>query len=207
MTRVAAPLACLLVVVFGAPSLAQERPVIAGHAEVGTATLAAAQTFDAVAGDHRALITGGGVHVSNLWRYLFVDVAFSLLSKKGERVSLNDGEIVPLGTPLTVRLRHIDVAAGWRHAIARVSLYAGAGIARVRYVESDPSEPVDLVITGTGPLLLAGVDISLSRWIRVGAELRARRARGILGAAGLSAHFDEDSAGGVSTSMRVSVGR
>jgi opacity protein-like surface antigen len=209
MTRRTRPpyvLALLLIAMFGAQASAQERPVVAGYAEVGTTSLAAARTFDAVSGNHRATTIGGGAHLSQLWRGLFVDVAISVLSKKGERVSVNDDEVVALGAPLTVRLRHVDLAAGWRHAVRRFSLHAGAGVARVRYVESDSSEPVDLVVARTGWLVLAGVDLSITRWIRVGAELRARRVRGILGSAGLSAHFGEDSAGGVSTAMRLSVG-
>jgi hypothetical protein len=198
-------LGLLVIAMFGAQPSAQERPIVAGHAEVGTTSLAAARTFDAVSGDHRATTIGGGAHLSQLWRGLFVDVAISLLSKKGERVSVNDGEIVPLGAPLTVRLRHLDLAAGWRHAVRRLALYAGAGVARVRYVESDPSEPVDLVVARSGLLVLAGVDVSLTRRVRVGAELRGRRVHGVLGSAGLSAHFGEDSAGGVSTAMRLSV--
>jgi hypothetical protein len=104
-------LGLLVIAMFGAQPSAQERPIVAGHAEVGTTSLAAARTFDAVSGDHRATTIGGGAHLSQLWRGLFVDVAISFLSKKGERVSVNDGEIVPLGAPLTVRLRHLDFAA------------------------------------------------------------------------------------------------
>ena len=84
---------------------------------------------------------GGGAHLSQLWRGLFVDVAFSVLSRKGERVALTDGKIVPLGTPLTVRLRHLDLAAGWRYAIRRVSLYAGARL-RVAQATSPDSPPM-----------------------------------------------------------------
>jgi hypothetical protein len=195
------------IVLLGTPAHAQQRPVLAAHAEVGVLMLSAARTFDAVSGDHRAVTLGGGAHVSNLWRHLFVDVAFSAIATKGERVSVNDGEVVPLGAPLTVRLRHVDVATGWRHTIRRFALYAGGGVARVKYIESDATEPVDLVITRTGPLVLAGVDVAVSRWVRIGAELRGRRVRGILGSAGLSAHFEEESAGGVSTALRLSVGR
>lgn len=207
MTRRVASFAVLLAFVLGAQLNAQERLAVSGYVELGTMQLAAAQTFDAVFGSHRASLAGGGGQLSNIWRGLFVDIGFSSLSKNGERVSLNGVDVVPLGVPLTVRMRHLDVAAGWRHAFGRLIPYAAAGMARVTYIESDPSEPVDLVITQKGPVVVAGLDVSIMSWVRVGAELRGRRIRGILGASGASAHFGEHSAGGVSTAMRLSVGR
>lgn len=207
MTPRVASITLLLACVLSAQLRAQERLAVSGYVELGTMQLAAAQTFDAVFGSHRASIVGGGGQLSNIWRGLFVDIGLSAISKNGERVSLNGGDVVALGVPLTVRMRHLDVAAGWRHAFGRLTPYASAGMAHVTYIESDPSEPVDLVNTQTGPLVVAGLDVSIMSWVRIGAELRGRRVRGILGASGASAHFGERSAGGVSTAMRLSVGR
>jgi hypothetical protein len=64
-----------------------------------------------------------------------------------------------------------------------------------------------VVENAISPLFLAGVDLTLSRWVRIGAELTYRRIGGVFGSGGASERFDEDSAGGVRTALRVSIGR
>jgi hypothetical protein len=65
---------------------------------------------------------------------------------------------------------------------------------------------VDAVADRAGPPFLTGVDVALSRLFRVGGELRYRRTGGVLGPGGASARFDKDSASGVRTAIRVSIG-
>src|SRR4029453_5718159 len=134
--------------------------------------LDAAETFEAVSGTSHARVLGVGIQVTNIWRFLFVDVAVSSTTIDGERVFIDEGGAVrPLGIPLEVSMRYVDVAAGWRMH-RRLSPYFGGGLPRLRYREaSELAQPgEDVAESGTGPLVLAGVDFNLSRWVRIGGE-------------------------------------
>ena len=181
---------------------------LSGYGVIGDVRLDAAQTFKAVSETSHGRVVGGGVQVTNLGKFLFVDVAVSNVTIDGQRVFIDVGIVRPLGIPLEVRMLYVDVAGGWRHVRGRLSSYLGGGFSRLRYRETSKSaQPGDAVAdSGTGPLFLAGVDVALSRWVRVGGELRYRRIGGVLGSGGASATFGEDSAGGVSTAFRVSIG-
>lgn len=205
---------CLLAltVVLAGPAFASAQSSIAvrGYGSFGTNRLAATETYDAVADTTGAVIFGGGAQVTGLWRGLFADVAVSQLSVDGERVFIDDaGTVFELGVPLEVTQRPIDVAAGWRFTFGRVSPYAGAGITYLSYEEtsefSDAGE--DVSESGAGALVLGGVDVLVWRWIHAGGEVRYRRVTGILGESGVSSHFGEDDAGGISAAVRISIGR
>jgi hypothetical protein len=58
-----------------------------------------------------------------------------------------------------------------------------------------------------GPLILAGSDLRVARWVHVGGEIRVRHIPGILGEGGVSAAFGERSAGGLTVALRLLVGR
>jgi len=188
---------------------AQGSARLSGYGVFGDMRLDAARTFEAVSETSHVRVLGGGIQIANLWKFLFVDVAVSTMTIDGQRVFVDDGAVQPLGIPLEVRMRSVDVAAGWRHQHGRLSPYAGGGFSRLRYREtSELAQPgEDVTDSGTGPLFLGGIDFALSRWVRIGAEIRYRRIGGVLGSGGASAKFDEDSAGGVSTALRVSIGR
>jgi opacity protein-like surface antigen len=182
-----------------------------GYATFGSTTLAAKETFDAVAGTDSATTFGGGVQVTNIWKGVFVDFGVSQLSLDGSRVIVVDDEVFDLGIPLDVKMRPIDVAGGWRFNLmrGRVSPYAGAGFSYLLYEETsdfaDADENVDE--SKVGPFVIGGVDVQLWKWIHAGGEFRWRSVTGILGEGGASAEFDEDDAGGFSAAVRISIGR
>jgi len=182
-------------------------PGIRGYLSLGMTLLAARDSFDAVAQTSRRPNVGGGVSAT-LWRGTFVDVAFSQITVDGERVFVNQGTVFRLGIPLSVTMRPLDIAGGWRFG-SRVAPYVGAGLSRISYKETsrfaDPDENLDQ--SGTGLLLEGGVDVEVARWLHLGGELRYRDVKAALGAGGVSAIFGDDSIGGLSTSIRVSVGR
>ncbi len=191
-------------------SAQQPKLGIRGYVTFGATTLAAQQTFDAVADTHGRTTYTGGVQVTSIWRGVFVDIAASQFSLDGERVFINNGTIFELGIPLEVTMRPVDVAGGWRFRFARgrVLPYAGAGVTYLTYKETSDfaGSNEDVVESKTGPLFLGGVDVQVWRWISAGGEIRYRRVSGILGDGGVSAEFDEDDAGGVSAAVRISIG-
>lgn len=200
----------VMVAALPVPAAGQTGVGVLGYGSFGIATLAAGDTFDAVAGTTSAPVFGGGAQLTGLWRGLFADVALFQLSLDGERVFVDDeGTVFELGIPLEVRMRPVDIAAGWRFAVGRVSPFAGAGVTFMSYEEtSDFAAAGDDVSEGAaGMLLLGGVDVRVWRWFQAGGELRYRRVPGILGEGGVSAAFGDDDAGGFSAAVRISVGR
>ena len=206
--RVAASvIAVCIVLTLPGPALAQEGVGIRGYGSLGVTFLAAADSFDAVAGTSRALNIGGGV-AATLWKGLFVDVSASRITIDGERVFVDQGTVFPLNIPLEVTMTPFDIAAGWR-GTGRISPYGGAGLTRISYKETSDfaADGEDVDGSGTGLLVLGGVDVAVSTWVHVGGEVRYRSVDGPLGESGVSAVFGEQSIGGFSTSVRVSFGR
>ena len=183
---------------------------IRGYATFGVAQLAAKDTFEAVADTSQQPVYGGGVQVTNIWKGVFADLGVAQIQAiDGERVFVDDGEVFELNIPLEVKMRPLDIAAGWRFAFGRLSPYVGAGVTFFKYEETaegnDPDENVDE--SKSGPLFLGGVDVSILSWLHAGGEIRYRQVPDILGLGGVSAEFDEDNAGGLTAAVRISIGR
>lgn len=188
---------------------AQARVGVLAYATFGSRMFAAKDTFKAVSGrDHETLIAGG-VDVVNVWKGLFAGVGFSQTKVDGQRVFVNGSDVFPLGIPLRITIRPIDVGAGWRVQRGRLSPFAGGGATFVSYTEAaDFAEAGDDVDERrTGGLVFAGVDYALIRWLSVGGEVRYRTITGILGKGGASQAFNEKDLGGIDVGVRVSVGR
>ena len=194
------------------PPPAQPKIGIRGYATFGNTTLAAKQTFDAVADTHSRATYLGGAQVTNIWKGVFADVAATQLSIDGHRVFVSGGTIFNLGIPLEVKMRPIDVAGGWRFRYGRLSPYVGAGFTHFTYKETSDfaASGEDVDESKVGALFLGGVDVQAWKWIHVGGELRYRRVRGILGEGGassVSTEFNDDDAGGFGAAVRISIGR
>jgi opacity protein-like surface antigen len=205
------PLVFLAMLMAGAPaSVAAQSIGIRGYASFGVAQLAATDTFEALAETSQQPVFGGGVQVTNIWGGLFADLGVAQIQTiDGERVFVADGDVFRLGIPLEIKMRAVDIAAGWRLTFGRVSPYAGAGVTFFAFEQTseddDPDEQVDE--SQNGPVFLGGVDVALLEWLHAGGELRYRRVRGILGEGDVSAEFDEDNAGGLTLAVRISIGR
>jgi opacity protein-like surface antigen len=183
---------------------------IRGYATFGVAQLAAKDSFEAVADTSQQPLFGGGVQVTNIWRGVFADLGVAQIQTiDGERVFVEDGDVFELNIPLEVKMRSVDLAAGWRLAFGRISPYVGAGVSFFTYQETaegnDPDENVDE--SKSGPLFLGGVDVTILSWLHAGGEIRYRQVTGILDVGGVSAEFSEDNAGGLTAALRISIGR
>jgi hypothetical protein len=199
----------LLSFVMAATASAQQPASVRGYVTYGTTTFEAEKSFEAITGEKSNTGLGGGATVIGLWLGLFTDIGFSQQTMDGQRVFVDGGTVYPLGIPVEIKIRPIDIAGGWRFFFGRVSPYAGAGISLIKYEETGDFALNDDNVSESkaGPLILTGVDLSVNRWLHVGGELRYRAVKGVLGAGGVSQAFGEDQLGGYSFALRVSVGR
>ena len=161
----------------------------------------ASESFKATLDSSSLTGYGGGVDVTRLWRGFFVRGAFSRLSGEGERVVVVDGDAIPLGIPLEVKMMPIEIGGGWRHPIdpsRRTEAYAGIGWLRLSYKETsedaDASEDIDESFNGT--VLFGGVDFDLSKGFMVGFEAQYRSVPDAIGEGGVSREFEETNLGG-----------
>lgn len=175
-------------------------------------TMAAADTFEAVVGKSRLSMVGGGGEALGLWKGLFARVAFSSVEESGSRAEVYDGEVFPLGIPLTVEMRTLELGGGWRlppMAAGRIVPYAGGGLLRVGYRESSDfalaGEDVDS--TFAGAFGFGGVDLRIVSWLFGGAEVQYRSVPDALGAGGVSSALGESNLGGLTLRVLVGVRR
>lgn len=164
--------------------------------------MTAADTFDAVIGASRFVFKGGGAEALNLWRGVFARVAFSSVKETGSRVVIADGEVIPLGIPVSIEMTPLEIGAGWRlRALARghVVPYVGAGWLRMAYKEiaeyAIGDENTDTAFNGS--VMFAGVEVMFLDWMITGAEVQYRSVPGALGDGGVSEVYRDDDLGGV----------
>jgi opacity protein-like surface antigen len=191
------------------PTAAQTALSPRGYVTYGSNMFASDETFDAITGESSKTGMGFGGTLLGIWRGVFFDGAVSQQKFDGERVFADGGTIFRLGIPVTIRMRPIDLAGGWRLVFGRLSPYAGAGVSLISYKETAAfAEPDDDVSESkTGAMFLGGVDVRIVRWLHAGGELRYRSVKGTLGEGGVSRVFVEDQLGGYSFAVRMSVGR
>jgi opacity protein-like surface antigen len=180
------------------------------YATYGTTNLTASDTFEAAAGTSRKSAPGIGGTVTGLWRGLFVDLAFTQYKLDAQRVFIDQGTVFPLGIPVRITMRPLDLVGGWRYrSRSRVSPYGGAGIVFFQYREDSDFATAgdDVSERKTGVVALAGADVRVLRLVSVGGEFRYRAVDGVLGVGGVSQIFGDDQLGGLSLAARFSVGR
>lgn len=171
--------------------------------------MAASKTFDAVTGSSMLSGVGGGVDITNLWKGVFARVAFSRMSKDGERVVVEGDEVFPVGIPLKVSMTPVEIGAGWRFPAGRKMRavpYAGAGLLRLGYKETadfaEPGDDSDESLSGS--FVFGGVDVPIGKWLSAGVEGQYRVIKNAIGESGVSQAFGEDNLGGFT--FRVLIG-
>jgi len=100
-------------------------------------------------------------------------------------------------------------AAQPQATVPRFVPFVGGGLCMVMYKESssDPASGEGVSGTASGFVLLGGAEYTVSRWVRVGGEFRYRAVNGVLGSAGVSQVYGENSVGGYAFGVRVAIGR
>ena len=216
----------LALLVLAAPAIAdaQALPGPTGRtlrfAVFGTAglfTATAEDTFDAILDTRSGTDLGIGAQVawqSGALRGLFVEFDASRFEETGERVFVHEGEVFPLGIPLTVSLTPIEVTAGYRlNQVRRTrggvvaspfAFFGGGGVGSVGYSETDDEGEISERFTAWH--VMGGVDVTVWKALQIGAEARYRWVPDGLGAGGVSDAFNETDLGGSTFRVRIGVG-
>ena len=184
--------------------------MLRGFADIGSATFTAKRTFEAILGDARGPVWGGGIEVV-LPFPVFVDVRASQFKKTGERVFLYQGQQYDLGIPATVTITPLTVIAGYRGDFGwRIVPYGGGGIGWHRYRETsrfaEASENVDERFQGSH--LLGGAEFRVTRWMGTAFEAEWSTVPDALGTDqnSVSKEFNETDLGGVTFRVKIIVG-
>ncbi len=176
---------------------------------------AANDSFKALDLNEFPLEYGGGVRITNLWRYLFGQVAVNFWSDSGERAEVDsEGNAFPLGIPLDVEATYIDATIGWKWPTLRRDgsvaawTYAGAGAGVTMYSESSPfAEPGDDIDeTKVSYNFVAGGEFPITRQLAITFEGRYRYVPGLLGEGGVSQALGEETFGGFGINGGIRIG-
>jgi hypothetical protein len=201
-----------------APSPTGRSLRLSAFATAGLFKATATQTFDAVLDTDSGRDIGFGAQVawqSGRLRGLFVEAGMSRFEATGERAFVHEGEVFPLGIPLTITMTPVDLTAGYRVAprrrgrdgrvrVSPVAYFAGGGVGSLAYREADDEE----VLTDrfTSYHVMGGADVTIWRYLQVGGEVRYRWVPDGLGAGGVSDAFNETDLGGSTFRVRIGVG-
>lgn len=194
------------------PAAAQTEMGARGFFGVSGLRFAAAESTRAVLGSPGGWLVGGGGEVVLPGR-VFVTVEASRFEKNGTRVAVIDRRVFDLGIDTTVRIRPVELTAGYRFAglSARVVPYAGGGLGWYRYRETsafaEAGEDVDE--TYRGHHVRGGAEVRFGRWIGVAGEVQWATVPDALGRhpSSAAAAFDETDLGGLGVRIKVVVGR
>lgn len=199
-----------------APPSASTGPGVEGYVALDVTRLAAQRSFKAVLGTSNLRALGAGADVTRLWNGLFVRVAITSRSADGNRAFAfqnSDGSfaVFSLGIPLTMTMRPIELAGGWRfestRRSGRVTPYAGGGLLLVHYTETsqfaEPGENVSQTFKGVA--IFGGVDVVLAKMFLAGVEVQYRRVPNALGVGGVAGAFGDTDLGGLTIRARIGI--
>jgi hypothetical protein len=176
-----------------------------GLRAMGAAQLTAmdsSATFNTLVGSSNLPGFGGAVDVLNLFSRVFVRFGVSQDSKDGSRaIVLDDGSVHSTGVPLTLTVRTVELAAGWRQfpkKHPKFAWYVGAGIAFSELAAESPfAQPGENDSdSGSGALVFAGFDRTIWKSLIGGLEVQYRSIEDAIGAGGISEAHGESSLGG-----------
>ena len=171
--------------------------------------MAAAQSFAAITGNDGFVAFGGGIQGVNLWHGLFAETSVERMTAKGERAFVFGGTVHRLGIPVTIETTPVDVIAGWRVPLGRVTPFAAGGLNFTRYRETSDfaDEDENVQRWHNGFVALAGVETRVTPTVHIRGEFRWRELPDALGQGGVSREFAETSLGGVGGSLKIVFGR
>jgi hypothetical protein len=165
----------------------------------GDATfLAASQSFKATVSTSRLSSVGFGLDVG-VTRHIFAHVTVESMSHDGSRAIVDNGKAFSLGVSLSVKLRPVDIGAGWEIAArGHLEARAGGGVSLQKYDETSAfAAPGDDVhVTNHGYFVFGGADYAITRWLVAGGDVEFRSLPSAIGDAGVSLSYRESDLGG-----------
>jgi len=190
-------------------ALAEPRVALRPFGQVGLRGFTARRSFDALFGEPRGAVFGGGLQL-RFRPGVYVQGSIERFRDTGQRVFVFDGTIFPLGIADTVTIDAIALTAGSRFPLTRrVWPYGGGGIGTYRLRErsrfDEPSERVDR--RQTGFQVHGGAEFTTVRWLAIAGEALYTIVPDALGRGGVSAEVDEHDLGGWQLQMKVLLGR
>lgn len=87
---------------------------IRGYFITDVTFMAASQSFDAVLGSSKFTGVGIGADITDLYKNVFFRFAFTSFGGDGHRVFVDNGQVLPFNVPIRVRVKPLDLGAGWR---------------------------------------------------------------------------------------------
>jgi len=159
-------------------------------------------TFKTLVGTANLPGFGGAADILNLVSRVFVRFGIAQDSKDGSRaIVLDDGTVHSTGVPLTLSVRTVELAAGWRQypkKHPKFAWYLGAGIAFSELISESPfPQPGDNESdSGSGALVFAGFDRTIWKALIGGLEVQYRSIKDAIGSGGISEAKGESSLGG-----------
>jgi hypothetical protein len=210
---VSAAIALLLCSPFDASAQVARTPVsIEGYGMYGRINFSAAESFDAIVGDSAGPILGGGVRIGLGLGGLFFDVGAWRFQADGERVLVANDTVFPLGIPVTITVRPLEMSGGWQFRFRRVPKlipYVAGGITSMHYEEasefSTAMENTNAFFNGFH--VLGGAQYKITRWLGVAGEASWTTVPDALGEGGVSDVFNETDLGGTTFRFKITIGR
>lgn len=189
------------VVPAAAQTIKTPRPYeLRGYAYAGSESTESPQTFDAILGEDRLTLLGGGGELMFAKRFL-VRGQWSRFSATGTRVFVdNDETVFELGIPLDVRVTVTEFSAGYRFFVKPGwALFAAAG--RSNYGVREKSNGETATSDGGGWHLLGGVEAKPHKWVLLAAEAQWTATGDIL-RGGAAEALGESELGGIRLAAR-----
>lgn len=185
---------------------------VGGYAMLGRINFTAADSFDAILGEHAGPIFGGGARIGLPYGGLFVDVGAWRFHGEGERVIVSGGQTFPLGIDTAITIVPVEISAGWQFRIRRLPKllpFVAGGLTSYGYKETSEfaagTEEVDERFNGYH--LSGGAAYRVARWLGIGGEVAWTTVPDAIGEGGVSDVFNEDNLGGTSVRLKVTIGR
>lgn len=187
---------------------------IDAHVQFGQLSQTSRDSFAAILGSSSGQVFGAGAELAFRGGF-FVRTDLSYFREEGERVEMIDGEIVPLGIPLTLSLTPLEFTGGYRLSPFRFGrrgqftlvpfVGAGAGVVSFRE-ETDDGHPDEQTSERFASYHVSiGLDVPLGKRVAIGGELTRRWVRDGLGSGGISEALGETDLGGTTMLTRVRV--
>ena len=215
--------AALLAAAWAPPAAAQVS--VRGFVQASHLRFTASRSIEATTGSPAGAAWGGGGQVG--FGRLFVQGSVERYAADGRRVFVLGDQVFDLGIPNRIAITPVQLTAGYRTG-SRIAAYGGGGIGVYRFAESAPFGPRaggseaasdGAVVPPLGPPygddvrethrswhVLGGVETPLLPWLWIGGEGQWTWVPGALGAAGVSAAFDETDLGGLALRVKLSAG-